>query len=190
MASLKCSCAATVISSRSRWSLSGVSFQLTMNPVIPADLGLHDLVPDDAWVAAGVGADQRVVFLGPVPGAVAEPLVVSRRTSGTGGDSAGARCRQAGPDRRRLGSGHRQRGRQGRGEATGCDGAAQCHGPWRPGCAAASCFRQPPCAGDGQALCADAGRIPAPARGAAGQQREADHRQRPRRPPGLRGRRG
>ena len=36
MASLKRSWAATLISSRSRWSLRAVSFQLTMNPSIPA----------------------------------------------------------------------------------------------------------------------------------------------------------
>jgi hypothetical protein len=38
MASLKCCWAAAAISSRSRPLLSGVSFQLTMNPSIPADL--------------------------------------------------------------------------------------------------------------------------------------------------------
>ena len=36
MASLKCSWAAAAISSRSRPLFSGVSFQLTMNPSIPA----------------------------------------------------------------------------------------------------------------------------------------------------------
>ena len=93
MASLKCSWAATGISSRSRWSLSGVSFQLTMKPRDARRLGLLDLVAHHPRVAARIGSDQRQVFLGPCPGVMAEPDVVvsEQRDRGRGALSRGRR---------------------------------------------------------------------------------------------------